>query len=181
MKMMKRKQKRSIDTHTFLRGAATFLAGILLMYAAAGCNAFSGHGASSESPPSWPRTVYSDGIYDIVQDAPVHSPSPHEGLEYVFIPLTFTNGSRSDILFSSYVCIKSCALPSGCACLPADKDAIAVGQSQIEGFRLFDGVIPGRSKTAGWFAFELPRNSETVHVNFLTGREDETLSFDCPL
>ena len=174
-------KNHSIDSHKFLRGMATFAAGIVLLYFSTGCGAFSGHGASSESPPSWPRTVYSDGIYDIVQDAPVHSPSPHEGLEYVFIPLTFTNGSRSDILFSSYVCIKSCALPSGCACLPADKDAIAVGQSQIEGFRLFDGVIPSRGKTAGWFAFELPRNSEAVHVNFLTGREDETLSFDCPL
>lgn len=166
------------ETGKIWRGAAAALAGVVMIWFSTGCM------GSEKQPKAFeegPWTLYSDGIYEVIQDTAIHKPSSHEGLEYVLIPVTFKNGSDSDIIFSSYVCIKSYAMPSGCVCLPADKDAVSLGKTQVTDFRLFDGVIPGRSQTAGWFAFELPEGSEAVHVDFRTGGEEDFLSFDCKL
>lgn len=166
------------ETGKILRGAALALAGAVMIWLSTGC---ADGKKAPEASDNWPKVIYSDGCYQVVQDTPVHKPSQHEGLEYVFIPLTLTNDSDHDIIFSSYVCVKSYAMPSGCVCLPADKDAVALGKTQVEHFRLFDGLIPVHSETSGWLAFELPKESDAVHVDFRTGGEGEFLSFDCNL
>ncbi len=166
--------------HRILRGAALVLVGAaMIQMSAAGC---SHKQNKARVPEEGEKIVYSDLNYVMVQGTAIHKPSKNQGMEYVFIPLTFKNGSDNNIIFSSYVCINAYAVPSGEKCSAADKDVISFGRDNIGNFGLFDGIIYGHKDTQGWIAFELPQGSQSVHIDFQTGnREGEMLSFDCKL
>lgn len=167
--------------YSILRGAALILAGAAIIQMSAGCSGKQ-YREGKKIPEEGDKIVYSDLRYVVVQGAAVHKSSKNQGLEYVFIPLTFQNGSDNNIIFSSYVCINAYAVPSGASCGAAEKDVVSYGRDNIENFRLFDGMIYGHKDTEGWLAFELPEGSQSVHVDFSTGsRDGEILSFDCKL
>ncbi len=171
-------KKSGIDVLcSILRGLSLILAGVMVLNLPTGCQSHK----KAALPDEGEKIVYSDTQYRMIQGAAVHRNSPAEGLEYVFIPLKLRNGSGAGIIFSTRACITAYALPSGKSC-PHSHEAVMYGKEHIDGFRLFDGIIyPGR-ETEGWLAFELPKESNSVHIDFSTGiREGECLSFDCQL
>ena len=174
--MMKKTEKIGIGN--ICRGIALIILGILVLNIPTGCE-----GARNDSriPEESEKTVYSDTQYRMVQGKAVRKPSPVGEREYVYIPLTLHNASGAGIIFSTRVCVRAYALPSGESCAHSS-DAAAYGREHIEGFRLFDGLISDGRETSGWLAFDLPKDTESVHIDFATGiNEGECISFDCKI
>lgn len=162
-----------------LRGAALVLAGAAIIQMSSSCGV---NKSKPQIPEEGEKIVYSDLDYVMVQGTAIHKPSKNQGMEYVFIPLTFKNSSDNNVVFSSHVCINAYAVPSGKKCSAADRGAVSFGRDNISDFRLFDGIIYGHKDTDGWLAFEVPKGSESVHIGFQIGsQEEEILTFDCKL
>ena len=169
-----------------LRGAAMVLAGILLLHAA-GCGG-SGllphrHGAGrDDNGDTTPRVVCS-GVHGTMKQARTQQhPSPREGWEYVFIPLTLELPAGNSVVFSSLACVNAYAVPGGQDCTPSQREARQYGREHIPGFTVFDGILYAGREQKGWLAFEVPCGTRSVHVDFRTGmQEGDCLSFDCPL
>lgn len=161
-----------------LRGAALVLAGIIVLQMPVGCESQS----KTNVPKENEKIIYSDLNYSMIQGEAVHKPGSSDDTEYVFIPITLKNNSDNNIIFSSEVCIKAYAVPSGTVCSHGNKSAIAVAKENIDDFTLFDGIIHCHEDTLGWLVFEVPLQTESVHVDFYTGyNEDEFISFTCRL
>ena len=166
-----------MKTSNIFRGLALIILGVLILNSHAGCAAKKNRNIPDEKE----KIVFSDTSYRMIQATAIHKPSPVKGREYVFIPLTLTNGSGAGIIFSTRVCITAYALPSG-ENISHSHEAVMYGKEHIEGFRLFDGIIYSGRETAGWLAFELPEDTHSVHIDFSTGiREGECISFDCKI
>lgn len=162
----------------FLRGAAAVIAGIILLTAPSGCS----RGGSADVPGQGEKVIYNDLNYTLIQGETVHKPGASDDTEYVFIPITIKNDSDNNIIFSSEVCIKAYALPSGDECPHGDKTAIAEAKSSVRDFALFDGIIHGHEDTEGWLVFEVPLKTESIQIDFYTGYgSDEFISFTCDL
>ena len=160
------------------RGLCLIVLGALMLRYPVGCSA--GH-QNKKYPDEGEKIVYSDTQYRMVQGAAIHKPSPAKGREYVFIPLRLKISGGTSVIFSTRTCITAYALPSCEACFHSS-DAVTYGKDNIEAFRLFDGILFSGRETSGWLAFDLPEGSESVHVDFSTGmNEDDMLSFDCKI
>ena len=165
---------------SIFRGLALMILGILIINTSAGCAADKRH-RNPNITDEGEKVVYSDTQYRMVQGKAVRRQSPVKGREYVFVPLTLKNDGGVSIIFSTRVCVTAYALPS-CESCPHSHEAVMYGKENIEGFRLFDGVIYSGRETAGWLAFDLPEGSQSVHVDFSTGiNEGECMSFDCKI
>lgn len=161
-----------------MRGATAVIAGIIMLTAPSGCN----RGGSVDVPEQGEKVIYNDLNYTLIQGKPVHTPGASDDTEYVFIPITIKNDSDNNIIFSSEVCIKAYAMPSGDECTHGDKTAIAEAKSSVKDFALFDGIIYGHEDTEGWLVFEVPLKTESVQIDFYTGySSDEFISFTCTL
>lgn len=162
----------------FLRGIGLVVAGIILFLSSAGCSV----GDKNEVQEKIDRRIYSDLNYTVVQGDAVRRPGAADDTEYVFIPLTFENNSDSNIIFSSEVCIKATAQPSGDECVHGGRSAIAAAKESIADFVLFDGMIHGNESTDGWLVFEVPIKTQALKIDFCTGyARDEFISFTCSL
>jgi hypothetical protein len=161
-----------------LRGAALVLAGIIIFQMSVGCE----NQGKADVPKENEKIIYSDLNYSMVQGEAVHKPGSSDDTEYVFIPLTLKNSSDYNIIFSSEVCIKARALPSGTECSHTDKSAVAAAKDSIDDFKLFDGIIRCHEDTVGWLVFEVPLKTESVYIDFYTGyNANEYISFTCKL
>ena len=169
---------KSNEVGKFLRGIAMVIAGIILLLSPTSCS----KGGKTEMPEEIDRTVYSDLNYTVIQGDAVRKPGAADDTEYVFIPLAFENKSDNNIIFSSEVCIKASAEPSGDECTHAGKSAIAAAKESIADFVLFDGMIHSRESTNGWLVFEVPIKTESIKIDFYTGyASEEFISFTCSL
>lgn len=167
-----------IEAGKFLRGAAAVIAGIIMIAAPSGCN----QGGSADVPEQGEKVIYSDLNYTLIQGEAVHKSGASDDTEYVFIPITIKNDSDNNIIFSSEVCIKAYAMPSGEECSHGDKTAIARAKNSVKDFALFDGIIYGHEDTEGWLVFEVPLKTESIQIDFYTGySSDEFISFTCIL
>lgn len=161
-----------------LRGIVLVIAGIILLLSPMSCT----KGGKAEMPEDIDRTIYSDLNYTVIQGDAVRKPGAADDTEYVFIPLTFENNSDSNIIFSSEVCIKATAAPSGDECPHAGKSAISAAKESIDNFVLFDGIIHGNESAVGWLVFEVPIKTESIKIDFYTGyASEEFISFTCSL
>lgn len=169
---------QSNDVGKFLRGIAMVIFGIIMLLSPVSCRT----GGKVKAPEKESQTVYSDLNYTVIQGGAVRKPGETNDREYVFIPLTFQNNSDTNIIFSSEVCIKASAEPSGEECKHAGKSAIAAAKESIADFVLFDGIIHGKESADGWLVFEVPIKTEAVKIDFYTGyASDEYISFTCSL
>ena len=160
-----------------LRGATLILVGAVMIMMPTSCD--SGK-AKTEGEKS--SLIYSDLNYSVVQGEAMHKPGSSSDKEYVFVPLTLKNSSDNNIIFSSEVCIKAYAIPSGEDCSHSDKSAIASAKENVKDFVMFDGIIHCHEDTLGWLIFEVPLNTEAVYVDFYTGyNQKEFISFTCQL
>lgn len=169
---------KSNDVGKFLRGIAMVIAGIIMLLSPVSCR----KEGNVKVPENISQTVYSDLNYTVIQGNAVRKPGETNDKEYVFIPLTFQNNSDVNIIFSSEVCIRAFAEPSGDECKHAGTSAVAAAKESIADFVLFDGIIHGKESADGWLVFEVPIKTESVKVDFYTGyASDEYISFTCSL
>lgn len=161
-----------------LRGMALVMAGVVILQFSTGCE----NKGKTDVPKENEKMIYSDLNYSLIQGEAVHKPGGSSDTEYVFIPITLKNSSDNNIIFSSEVCIKAYAVPSGKECSHGDRSAIMSAKKNVDDFVLFDGIIHCHEDTFGWLAFEVPLKTESVHVDFYTGyNENEFISFTCRL
>lgn len=161
-----------------LRGTALVLAGMVILQVSVGCD----NQGKSEVTKEDEKIIYSDLNYSMIQGEAIHKPGSSDDKEYVFIPLTLRNSSDNNIIFSSEVCIKAYAIPSGEECSNGDRSAIVTAKENIDDFSLFDGIIYCHQDTFGWLVFEVPLKTESIHIDFYTGyNENEFISFTCRL
>ncbi len=162
-----------------LRGFGFVIAGLIMIILLSGCSSY---GDNSPLEHSGEQTIYSDLNYTVIQNEVVKEPGGADNTEYVFIPLTIQNNSDSNIIFSSAVCIKGYAVPSGEECVHAERSAIAAAKQNVKDFVLLDGIIHSNEMTFGWLVFEVPIKTEAVKIDFYTSYSgDEYISFTCDL
>lgn len=168
---------RTKELGKMLRGMMILVLGLTMIASQIGCSMQKN---SRKIPDEGEKIIYNADSYKIIQGKAVHKAGGSDSREYIFIPLTFSNMGDNNIIFSSTVCIKAYALPSGEVCNPADRGAIASAKQSIKDFAMFDGIIHGNEDTKAWLIFDAPIGTEQMCINFFTGCGDnDFITFNC--